>query len=160
MFGASLRARLFQAIAVVVIICVALTIGLGLVLTRRAVDKATLRDVGHQADLIAASQTGNVGSLRTLPPRIQRILDRQHENLVYHRSDLPVWARVQLAHGHPAQGTMSYAGAPYYFAARLANPGTLILLRPQSTSPRRPRFSWLAASPGPWAGSLRGLVRS
>ena len=37
MFGSSLRARLFQAIAVVVLICVSLTIGLGLVLTRRAV---------------------------------------------------------------------------------------------------------------------------
>src|SRR5436305_14560679 len=53
MFGASLRSRLTQAIGVVVIICVALTIGLGLVLTRRAVENATLKDLSHQADLIA-----------------------------------------------------------------------------------------------------------
>jgi hypothetical protein len=45
MFGSGLRARLFQAIGVVVLICVALTIGLGLVLTRREVQKATLRDL-------------------------------------------------------------------------------------------------------------------
>ena len=53
MRGTSLRSRLFQAIGVVVLLCVALTIGLGLVLTRRAVERATLQDVEHQADLIA-----------------------------------------------------------------------------------------------------------
>ena len=40
-----LRTRLFQAIAVIVLLCVGLTIGLGLYLTRRAVDQATLHDV-------------------------------------------------------------------------------------------------------------------
>ena len=43
MCGSGLRARLFQAIGVVVLICVALTIGLGLVLTQRAVKRATLK---------------------------------------------------------------------------------------------------------------------
>jgi hypothetical protein len=37
MRGSGLRSQLFRAIGVVVLICVALTIGLGLVLTRRAV---------------------------------------------------------------------------------------------------------------------------
>ena len=57
-----LRSRLFRAIAVVVLICVALTIGLGLVLTRRAVEEATLRDLAQQADLIAATQSSGVSS--------------------------------------------------------------------------------------------------
>jgi hypothetical protein len=37
MRGSRLRSQLFRAIGVVVLICVALTIGLGLVLTRREV---------------------------------------------------------------------------------------------------------------------------
>jgi signal transduction histidine kinase len=133
MFGSSLRARLFQAIAVVVLICVALTIGVGLVLTRRAVERATLRDLAHQADLIAASQRSGVGSLRALQPRIQQTINHQHEIFLHHRSDLPLSAQEQLAGHHPVQGTMSYGGDRYYFAARSANPGTIILLRAEST---------------------------
>src|SRR5438067_2439703 len=99
MRGSGLRSRLFRAIGVVVLICVALTIGLGIVLTR-----------------------------------IQAILNRQHELLLFQRSDLPAQAQERLAHNHRVQGTMTFGGAPYYFAARLVNPGTLILLRPRSTA--------------------------
>jgi two-component system sensor histidine kinase BaeS len=136
MFGGGLRARLFRAIGLVVIICVALTIGVGLVLTRRAVERATLRDLAHQADLIAASQRGGIGSLRSLQPRIQVVINRQSEIFLHHRVDLPPWAQERLAHHRPAQGTLNY-GVPssgYYFAARSANPGTIILLRPESTA--------------------------
>src|SRR6478609_7463894 len=77
MRGASLRARLFQAIGVVVIICVSLTIGLGLVLTRRAVEKATLQDVANQADIIAAIQSGASETI-SIPPGLQV---SQHEKL-------------------------------------------------------------------------------
>jgi len=52
MRGSRLRSQLFGAISVVVLICVALTIGLGLVLTQREVQRATVADVGKQADLI------------------------------------------------------------------------------------------------------------
>jgi len=48
----SLRVRLFAAIAVIVVLSVAITLGLGLVLTRRAVEDATLKDLSHQAALI------------------------------------------------------------------------------------------------------------
>jgi len=61
-----LRARLFRAIGVVVLICVALTIGLGLVLTRRAVEKATLQDLTHQAALIAPSLSSAISSQHAL----------------------------------------------------------------------------------------------
>ena len=53
----SLRTRLFRAIALTVALCVGLTVLVGLVLTRRAVDRATLNDVSHQADLIARART-------------------------------------------------------------------------------------------------------
>jgi two-component system sensor histidine kinase BaeS len=134
MRGGGLRSRLFRAIGVVVLICVALTIGLGIVLTHRAVQRATLNDVAHQADLIAKELQSSVLSLRTLQDRIGTILDRQHELVLFHRSDLPPWAQERVAHGQPAQGTMDFGGAPYYFAARSVNPGTLILLRPQSAA--------------------------
>jgi signal transduction histidine kinase len=132
MRGGGLRSRLFWAISAVVLICVALTIGLGVVLTRRAVDRATLKDVAHQADLLAAAQKSGIAPLRSLPFRMTTVLNRQHELFLFHRSDLPTWAQERLARRQPAQGTMDFGGDPYYFAARLVNPGTLILIRPKS----------------------------
>ena len=93
MFGGGLRARLFQAIGVVVLICVALTIGVGVVLTRRAVERATLRDLAHQADLIAASQRGGIGSLRSLQPRIQVVINRQSGIRLIHGAELAQFAK-------------------------------------------------------------------
>jgi signal transduction histidine kinase len=130
MRGSGLRARLFRAIGVVVLICVALTIGLGLVLTQREVKKSAERDLAHQVDLIEASQ---FSSGKDLQLRIQTILNKspQHEIFLYKRSELPSWARERLAPHHPVQGTMNFRGDSYYFAARIGNPGTLILLRRQ-----------------------------
>ncbi|HZT83846.1 MAG TPA: HAMP domain-containing sensor histidine kinase [Gaiellaceae bacterium] len=137
MGGSRLRSQLFRAIGVVVLICVALTIGLGLFLTRREVRKATLRDLAHQVDLIAANQSGGVQSVRSLQPRIQAILNQspQHEIFLYRRRDLPGWAQERVAKGRPVQGTMDFGGDPYYFAARSGNPRTLtlILLRRQQS---------------------------
>jgi signal transduction histidine kinase len=140
MRGSGLRSRLFRAIGVVVLICVALTIGVGIVLTRRAVEHATLQDVAHQADLIAAGQRNSVSSLRNLPARIHTILSRQEEQLLFDRRDLPRWAQERLARQPKArvQGTMWYGAADlrarYYFAAREVNPGTLIVIRPVSST--------------------------
>ncbi len=134
MRGASLRSRLFQAIGVVVLICVALTIGLGLVLTRRAVDKATLQDVAHQADIIAAIQGSSAGKV-SIPLSLQS----QHEKLVNSRypAIVPLPARRSLMrrpqHG-AVQGTLTRTGVAYYYAARWANPGYVVLLRPESTA--------------------------
>jgi signal transduction histidine kinase len=131
MHGTRLRSQLFRAIGVVVLICVALTIGVGLVLTEREVKKSSLRDMAHQVDLIAANQ--GVRSLKNLQPLIQKTLNKspQHEIFLYKRRDLPPWAQKQLSPRHSVQGTMTFGGDPYYFAARTGNPGTLILLRRQ-----------------------------
>jgi two-component system sensor histidine kinase BaeS len=141
MRGSGLRSRLFRGIAVVVLICVALTIGLGIVLTRRAVQRATLQDVAHQANLIAALQRNSVPSLKSLPARITTVLSRQQEILLFDRRDLPAWAQKRLPVGQPdarVQGTMWYGAADlrarYFFAARNVNPGTLIVLRPVSSA--------------------------
>jgi two-component system sensor histidine kinase BaeS len=135
MRGSGLRSRLFQAIGVVVLICVALTIGLGVVLTERAVNRAALRDVAHQADLITTELQSSVLSLRSLQARIGPALNRQHEQVLYEAKDLPLWAQRRLAQRHSVQGTMTFGGQPNYFAARESKhiPGTLILLRRRST---------------------------
>src|SRR5262249_12010028 len=86
--GPSLRSRLFQAIAVVVIICVALTIGVGLILTRRAVERATLKDVEHQADIIASIQSAGAGQVA-----IPDLLEAQSERLVRDPTIVPLPAR-------------------------------------------------------------------
>jgi signal transduction histidine kinase len=131
MLGNGLRSRLFRAIGVVVLICVALTIGLGLVLTEREVKQSALRDLAHQVDLIRASE-GPL-SAKGLQSKIQRTLNKspQREIYLYKRRDLPPWARERVAAGQPVQGTLGFGGGSYYFAAKKANPGTIILLRRQ-----------------------------
>jgi two-component system sensor histidine kinase BaeS len=128
MRGSDLRSRLFRAIGVVVLICVAFTIGVGLVLTHRAVKHATLKDLQHQADLIAASQGVNrANHLPPLPPSLRR----QGEHFSTHpKKLLSAAVRRQLAAGNAVQGTVG----GQYFAARSIKGGTLILLRPQSTA--------------------------
>ena len=49
---ASLRAQLFAAIVVVALLSLALALALGAILTRRAVERNTLRDVSAQFDLL------------------------------------------------------------------------------------------------------------
>ncbi|HEY2309998.1 MAG TPA: HAMP domain-containing sensor histidine kinase [Gaiellaceae bacterium] len=133
MRGNGLRARLFQAIGLVVLICVALTIGVGLVLTRRAVQHTTLQDLGRQAGLVAALEGDSVGGVHHLPKKLRNSLRRQDETYKIDRQILPSSAQKSLGRGVAVQGTVTIGGASYYFAARPANPGTFILLRPQST---------------------------
>jgi signal transduction histidine kinase len=135
MRGGGLRSQLFRAIGLVVLICVALTIGLGLVLTRRAVEKATLKDLSHQVDLIAGAQATGLGSTASLA-KLGPYFARQHEFLSTDRRILPASAQDRLAQGKRGtrvQGTVTYNGRPAYFAAEKANPVYVILLRPRST---------------------------
>jgi two-component system sensor histidine kinase BaeS len=129
MRGGGLRSRLFRAIGVVVLICVALTIGLGLILTQREVKSSALRDLAHQVDLIAANQ--GPYTAKGLKKKTQAILDNspQREIYLYRRGDLPPWAQRRVAAHQPAQGTMNFRGDSYYFATVKGNPGTIILLR-------------------------------
>jgi signal transduction histidine kinase len=133
MRGGGLRSQLFRAIGLVVLICVALTIGLGVVLTRRAVEKATLKDLSHQAVLIAGTQVTGLGSTASLA-KLRPYFKQQDEQVSNNALILPTSAQTRLAQGKGAQGTVTRGGTAYYFAARPANPGYLILLRRQSTA--------------------------
>jgi two-component system sensor histidine kinase BaeS len=129
----TLRSRLFVAIGLTVVMCVGLTVGVGLVLTRRAVDRATLRDVSHQADLIALSQNVKlvVSPLRNLSA-LQPYFDKQHLTPLTHIEVLPQRAKDELAAGKPADGSVRINGNEMFFAARVVSGKPFVLLRPKS----------------------------
>jgi len=129
----SLRTRLFQAIALIVVLCVGLTLGLGLVLTRRAVDDATLQDVAHQAALIAERERVSVSPFTYLKP-LQPYLAKQHEIYRTDASFLSDPAQTLLRHGHAAQGSVTVDGTPYFFAAQPVRGQAFVLLRPKSST--------------------------
>jgi len=134
----SLRSRLFQAISVIVFLCVALTIALGLVLTLRAVDDATLSDVEHQAALITARERAAVSAYTDLV-QVESLFREQHQTYVIDDvAFLPSSARKKLAAGLPVGGTVNWNGTSYYFAAEPAvQQKTFVLLRPTSTTRSR-----------------------
>jgi signal transduction histidine kinase len=145
MGSSGLRSRLFRAIGVVVLICVALTIGVGLVLTHRAVQKATLRDLAHQVDLLAP-QFRHATSPRTELQQSKPYFRRQHERGLLRRKPgiLPTAAQQRLRQGHrvTVQGTVDYEGRSWYFAAQNVNPGTLVVLRPQGSFASLSPYVW------------------
>jgi two-component system sensor histidine kinase BaeS len=130
---ASLRSRLFQAIALVVVLCVGLTLGLGLVLTRRAVDEATLQDVVHQASLIAAREKVAVSPFTDLE-QVVPDFTKQHETYQLRDDFLPAGARQKLERGLPADGTVVFDGTEHFFAAQPVQRQVFVLLRPKSVT--------------------------
>jgi len=134
----SLRTRLFGAIALTVAICVALTVAVGLVLTRRAVDRGALHDLSHQADLIAGSQ----GADKTVAANfagLEVYFKRQRETFREDARILPGWAQTALVkHGTP-DGTLRLDGVEYFFSARdvQGRKKPFILLRPKSATADR-----------------------
>jgi two-component system, OmpR family, sensor kinase len=156
----SLRSRLFQAIVLVVVICIGLTLAVGLVLTRRAVDRGALRDVSHQADLIAGSQ----GTGIVVTPHFKQLapyLKKQHERSTDNVSLLPESAQTRLKRGKSADGSVTIKGKDYFFAARhvVGAKKPFILLRAKNvTSARGTPYVYsllLAALVG---GALAALV--
>ena len=125
----SLRARLFAAIAVIVVLSVAITLGLGLVLTRRAVEDATLKDLSHQAALIVGEERNALSPLTHLP-ELKPYLQRQHERYLLDAAVLSRGARDDLAAGNVATGSVEIDGTAYYFAAEPVGSRAFILLRP------------------------------
>jgi two-component system sensor histidine kinase BaeS len=132
----SLRRRLFVAISLTVALSVGLTVTVGLVLTRRAVDRATLRDVSHQADLVAMSQDvrKTVSPLTNLPTDY---FEAQKMRVLTSIDALPQWAKDRLARNKPADGSVVIDGVDEFFAARIVSNKTFVLLRPKSVTRSR-----------------------
>jgi signal transduction histidine kinase len=162
MRGSGLRSRLFRAIGVVVLICVALTIGLGLLLTRRAVERATIRDLSHQADLI--SRGNSLSGAKGLPKLPPSLLSQHEQALTFARRVpglLPADARKKVAKHEHVEGTLTFRDAHYYFAARYVNPGYLVLLRPRGSLESLSPYVWglvVAAAAGGLLAALAAFL--
>jgi two-component system sensor histidine kinase BaeS len=133
----SLRTNLFAATVLVVALSVGLMLAIGSVLTRRAVERATLKDVSHQADLLAEREKLSIVPLARLK-EFQPVLHRQHEQTRAPRLDRPtpylnVAERDRLrAHRKlKLDGTKRIGDTTYFFAARRVKNRALILLRPK-----------------------------
>ena len=145
----TLRARLFVAIAAVAALSVALAFTVGAVLSRRTVERNTLRDVAAQADLLAERERVALlpfKGLRSLEP----FLARQGQRVVKAPLDgsspyLPADRAEQVRRGRPLDGTITVDGTRYFYAARLVGGQGFILLRPTDlvTSAWRPHLRGL-----------------
>ena len=134
----TLRARLFAAIALVALLSLALALALGAFVTRRAVERNTLRDVSAQFDLLVEREREAIlpfSRLRSL----QEFLDRQDERVVRVPLNgssplLPPDRAARLRRGERLDGTIQTDGTRYLYAARLVNGKGYILLRPASST--------------------------
>ena len=134
----SLRARLFASIALVALLSLALALALGALLTRRAVERNTLRDVSAQFDLLVEREREALVPFSRLRS-LQEFLDRQDERVVQVPLNgtsplLPPERAAQLRRGAKLDGTMEEDGTRYLYAARLVNGKGFILLRPASST--------------------------
>ena len=134
----SLRARLFASIALVALLSLALALALGALLTRRAVERNTLRDVSAQFDLLVEREREALVPFSRLRS-LQEFLDRQDERVVQVPLNgtsplLPPERAAQLRRGVKLDGTMEEDGTRYLYAARLVNGKGFILLRPASST--------------------------
>jgi two-component system sensor histidine kinase BaeS len=135
-----LRRRLFLSIFLIVAISIGVTFGVGLVLTRRAVERAKLDDLAHQADLLAEreNQSDVLLPLSRLK-RLQPFLEKQNQQIkivrlghpsAYLQGDDLADVRQRL----PVEGRRNVDGTTYLFAARNVQGKGFVLLRPQSLS--------------------------
>ncbi len=146
----SLRTQLLAAIAVVVLLAGAISLAVGAVLTRRAVDRSILQDVAQQADLLAERERVALlplGHLESLRP----FLERQHERAIVAALNRPSKylssdAVDDLRTDRRSNGTLSADGDDWFYAARPVAGRALVLLRP--------RVSGAAA----WRPYLEGLL--
>jgi two-component system, OmpR family, sensor kinase len=135
---ASLRARLFAAIALVALLSLVLALSIAALATRRAVERNTLRDVSAQFDLLVEREREALlpfSRLRSL----QEFLDRQDERVVQVALDgstdlLPPEQVARLRRGAKLDGTVELDDTRYLYAARLVRGKGFMLLRPASST--------------------------
>jgi two-component system OmpR family sensor kinase len=159
----SLRARLFAAIALVVVLSVGLALAIGATLTRREVDRTTLRSVARQADVLAQRERLALCPLCKLKS-LNESLAVQEERVVKAPLDgsspyLPAGTAAYVRTGERMQGRITVAGTEYFYAARLVGRHGFVLLRPTrlAASTSRPYLQGLmiAALAG---AALAGII--
>jgi two-component system, OmpR family, sensor kinase len=156
----SLRGRLVAAIGLVALVSLAVAVTIGAVLTRRAVEENTLKDVGAQAELLAERQADSVRPACQLLGGAQRFLDRQDQQLICNRVDaldayLTPDQQEALRRSRPVDGTIAIDGERYLLAARMVKNGrAFVVLRPASTV----SSAWLPQLEALLLGALAAVV--
>ena len=129
----SLRARLFVAVAGVVLVSVAVTVGAGLLLVRRSVEREANKSLARQADLLALQERtapatperiANLGLFLATQQQRLAILSRPQAALL-----LPADGGAALRAGRPAQGSVTIRGSRFLYAARPFGQRAVVLLR-------------------------------
>ena len=125
----SLRARLFGAIGLAVIVAVSLSLVAGAVLVRRSVQHEALASLGRQADLLAQQQ-------RTAPPpaALGQFLATQQMRMALLAVDqaaelLPPAGAAKVSAGEPASGTVRVGSTSFLYQARIVDGKAIVLLR-------------------------------
>jgi signal transduction histidine kinase len=132
----TLRTNLFVAIVLVVVLSIGLMLAVGSVLTRRAVEQATLKDVAHQADLLAARERTAIFPCARLKD-IRPYFSRQNEtaacvSLTRSSKYLPGDLYKVVRKKKRLNGTLRIGNTSYFYAARPASSHLeLVLLRPK-----------------------------
>jgi two-component system OmpR family sensor kinase len=159
----TLRARLFAAIAAIVVVSIGATLVAGAVLTRRAVERATARDLAHQADLVAGRERASIAPLAHLAS-LRTYLARQGERVVTVPLDgssafLAAKQLAALRAGKGVQGSLRIGGHRDLYAARPVGERALVLLKPARLSGTtwRPFLNALVIA-GAIGGALAALV--
>ena len=134
----TLRGRLFGAIALAALLSLALALAIGALLTRRAVERNTLRDVSAQMDLLAEREREALLPFSRLQA-LQVFLERQDEQVVPVPLDgssplLPPERAAALRRGAKLDGALQSEGTRYLYAARLVAGKGFVLLRPASST--------------------------
>ena len=137
-----LRRRLFLATVLIVIVSIGIAFGVGVVLTRRSVERANLDGLSRQAQLIKNDQESAVYPFGAANLRqLRTFLAKQHEQI--HLFDLakptvylPDELRLELPHASSVKGTVTVNGERYLAAGGAGidkRPGKgFVLLRPAS----------------------------
>ncbi len=127
----SLRARLFAAIGLIVVLSIGVTLAVAIPLTRRQVQNSTQQDVSRQADLIAENRRQSVAKLLNLGPLRRQLADQDEELIVAPLGRpskyLGVNELARLRRNRPVDG-ISHGS---YRSARNVAGKALILVRPQ-----------------------------
>ncbi len=137
-----LRRRLFLATFLIVIASIGVAFGVGVILTRNAVETANIDGLNRQAELIRNQEESAILPFSaTRLSRLRSFLARQQEQIHLFELDrstrfLPDAQRLALGGGSSVKGTITVNGKRYLYAAAGSikdRPGKgFILLRPSS----------------------------
>jgi two-component system OmpR family sensor kinase len=129
----SLRARLFVAVALTVLVSIGVTVGVGALLVRRSVERDATKSLVRQADLLAVQERkapttperlANLGLFLATQEQRLAILTRAQAALL-----LPQAGGEALRAGRPVHGSVTIRGTRFLYAARPVGEKAVVVLR-------------------------------